>query len=349
MNKSRHHLFVTGAAGFVGSEVLEYFLTYTNWNITCPVTMRHHGNQYRLTRVLDKHGTERVDVVNCDLAMPFTRSLFQRSISKWGNVSVIFNIASESHVERSLSDPVPFVRNNVDLMLNMLEFARNEPDLQMFFHMSTDEVFGPAGTDGGHHEWASIKPSNPYSASKASQEAIAYSYWRAYNLPILITNTMNLIGRTQHPEKFIPKTIKAIYEDKPVEVHVTPNGMPGSRCWIDVRDFASAWLHLAGYVIKGERTLTYYPDMSDELHKFNVVGEHATNLDIAKRIAGIMERSPDIRKVNYHQSRPGHDPHYALDDSKMKDIGWQPGIPLDLSLKNIVQWYMANPEGRLYE
>lgn len=344
-NPNRKHLFLTGASGFVGSAALRHVLENTDWVVTCPVSMRHKGDQSRIFPSKAQY-PDRVNVVPCDLSMPLAPSMF----TKFGDVDYVWNIASQSHVDRSLVEPAQFIKNNVDLMVNVLEYARVvEPTL--FLHMSTDEVFGPLydGEDA-HHEWAPIKPSNPYSASKASQEAIAFSYWRAFGVPVVMTNTMNLIGPAQHPEKFVPKVIKALYDGEPVTVHANDEGVSGSRCWIGVDEFASAWLYLTEELSAGVQTgamsLTYYPDMPHELHRWNVVGQHATNLWIADTIADIMRiTDPDIQLVNFHTSRPGHDMHYGLNGTKLRTFGWSPREGLRDTLRDIVRWYLIeNPD-----
>ena len=231
-------LLLTGASGFVGSTVLAHVLDETDWHIVCPVSYRHHGDGARINALLDArpYARDRVDVIAHDLALPITPLLAEQI----GPVDYVWNIASESHVDRSLTEPVPFVRNNVELQLNMLEYARVAKP-RLFLQMSTDEVFGPAAADYRHHEWDSIRPSNPYAASKAAQEAIAYSYWRALGVPLIVTNTMNLLAPApQASEKFIPKIARAIYSGEKLTVHASPDGVSGSRCWVDARDFAAA-------------------------------------------------------------------------------------------------------------
>jgi dTDP-glucose 4,6-dehydratase len=255
----------------------------------------------------------------------------------------VWNIASESHVDRSLADPVPFVRNNVELQLNMLEYARLAKP-RLFLQMSTDEVFGPAAAGYRHHEWDSIRPSNPYAASKAAQEAIAYSYWRALGIPLLVTNTMNLLAPApQATEKFIPKIARAIYGGEKLTVHASPDGVSGSRCWVDARDFAAAWLWLTQR-FDGDERLMYYPTMPDGPLRYNIVGEEATNLDVAKRMAKAAGRLLTYELVDYHSQRPGHDHRYALDGSKLAELGWPGPRPLDETLGDIVQWYAGNPQ-----
>src|SRR5690606_27207754 len=145
-----------------------------------------------------------------------------------------------SDLDRSLGEPVPFVEHNGKLILNVTETAE-EREHKILLQMSTDEVFGPAPERYSQEEWAKNKPAHAYSASKAAQEAIAYSYWRAYNVPLVLTNTMNLIAPGpgyQSSEKFVPLVVSKVANEEEVQIHSTPEGVSGSRCWIDVRDFA---------------------------------------------------------------------------------------------------------------
>ncbi len=335
------HLLLTGASGFVGSAVLAHVLDHTTWRVTCPVTYRHHGDGARINAVLATRPEHRhrVAVIAHDLALPITPLLADRI----GAVDYIWNIASESHVDRSLTEPVPFVRNNVELILNMLEYARAARP-RLFLQMSTDEVFGPAGDGYRHHEWDSIRPSNPYSASKACQEAIAYAYWRGLGVPLLLTNTMNLLAPApQAAEKFIPKVARAIFRGEKLTVHASPDGVSGSRCWVDVRDFAAAWLWLTQR-FDGDERATYYPTTPDGPLRYNIVGEEASNLHVATRMAEIAGRPLDYELVDYHSQRPGHDHRYALDGSKLAALGWPGPRPLDETLTDIVAWYTANPK-----
>jgi len=334
-------ILLTGASGFVGSTVLAHLLAETDWHIICPVSYRHHGDGARINAILDTYPEHRprVDVIAHDLALPITPHLADRI----GPIDYLWNIASESHVDRSLTDPVPFVRNNVELMLNVLEYARQAKP-RLMLHMSTDEVFGPAAQGYQHHEWDSIRPSNPYAASKAAQEALAYSYWRAMGLPLVVTNTMNLLAPApQAAEKFIPKIARAIYRGDKLTIHASPEGVSGSRCWVDARDFAAAWLWLTQR-FDGDERLTYYPTMPTQPLRYNIVGEEATNLDVAQRMAAAAGRTLNHELVDYHGQRPGHDHRYALDGTKLAELGWPGPRPLDETLSDIVKWYADNPQ-----
>lgn len=333
-------LLLTGASGFVGSTVLAHILAHTDWDVVCPVSYRHHGDGARINAVLDKQpdARDQVDVIPHDVALPITQLLAERI----GPVDYVWNIASESHVDRSLADPVPFVRNNVELQMNVLEYVRLAKP-RVFLHMSTDEVFGPAKEGYRHHEWDSIRPSNPYAASKAAQEALAHAWWRSGGIPLIITNTMNLLAPApQAAEKFIPRVARAIYRGEKLPVHASPEGVSGSRCWVDARDFSAAWLWLTQH-FDGDERLTYYPTMAEPL-RYNVVGEEASNLDVALRMAEAAGRTLDYELVDYHGQRPGHDHRYALDGSKLAELGWPGPRPLDETLGDIAKWYADNPQ-----
>lgn len=351
-------VLLTGANGFVGAGVLGHLLEHTDWNFLLPVTGLHHGSQTRLNNTLNRYKNkvligkgfhrpahDRVRIVRCDLTQPFAHDIFGAGVP---TPEYILNIASESHVDRSLGDPTTFIRNNVELILNVLEYARDvKPTL--FLQMSTDEVFGNARNGEYHDEWDSIRPSNPYSASKAAQEAICYSYWRAYNIPMVITNTMNLIAPAsvspQSSEKFLPMVVKRLLNDEEVTIHVDDNGESGSRCWIDVRDFASAWLFLIEHYRGREDETTYYPHKLHTPPRFNIVGEEYSNRWIAEKLAGMLGiDDPKLVDVNFHGSRPGHDPRYALDGTKLKELGWIGPRPIEQTLETIVVDYQNHPE-----
>lgn len=349
-------VMLTGANGFVGAGVLSHLLDNTDWTFILPTTSLHHGSQTRLNNTLRRYNSkqmmgknpvlsdERVLIVRCDLTQPFTHRIFGDAPTP----ELILNIASESHVDRSIEDPTTFVRNNVELILNVLEYAR-EVKPKLVLHMSTDEVFGNAREGEYHREWDAIRPSNPYSASKAAQEAIAYSYWRTYGVPLVITNTMNLIAPVrvspQGSEKFVPMVIKRLLNDEEVTIHVDENGESGSRCWIDVRDFAEAWEFLIGHYLDNPLEATYYPHQRHTPAKYNIVGVERSNRWVAERLAELLGiENPKLVDVDFHSSRPGHDPRYALDGDKLFSLGWEGPRPLEVTLADIIVDYQNHPE-----
>lgn len=323
-------ILLTGAGGFVGHHTLEHLLVNTDSQIICTDSFRHRGRWDRLTSVLAGY-EDRVEILTHDLAAPFSPT----EVHRLRGCGVILNMASESHVDRSISDPVPFIRNNVDLTLNMLELARRTKP-RLFIQVSTDEVYGPAPVLMRHAEWSPTIPSNPYSASKAAQEAIAISYWRTYRVPVVITNTMNIIGERQDPEKFVPKLIKSILSGVPIGVH-SQGGAPGSRFYLHARNQADALLFLMG----SERVVFDAPAPQ----RWNVVGDvEVDNVTLGKMVAKIMGEEFLYELVDFHSSRPGHDLRYALDGGKLEREGWKAPVGFAESLERTVLWTLEHSE-----
>ncbi len=339
-------VLLTGASGFVGSHVLRHLLVNTDYEIVAPVSYRHRGTPDRVASAMGLHCQKhracagksnwkhRVHIVHTDLRSEFTRT----TLHQLGEIDQIWNIASESHVDRSITEPVEFVRSNVDIALAMAENARRlEPDL--FLQMSTDEVFGPAESGYFHKEGERYRPSNPYSASKACQADILFSYWRTYGIPLIVTQTMNIVGETQDSEKFAPMVMQRVELGQMVGIHASPEGVIGSRCWLHARNLADAWLWLSENAV-----IQTYDRGHTEPSEFNIVGEERSNLEMAKMIADAMEKELRHSLVSFHQSRPGHDLRYALDGKKIADLGWKAPLSLDTSVEALVAWTMLHPE-----
>src|SRR3990167_3690023 len=199
-------VLLTGASGFFGSHLLRHLLMNTNWEIICVVSWKHKGTPERIENAWKDLDKNRVTIIRHDLEAPFT----EQSKKRIGKIDYILNIASNSHVDRSITHPAEFAIGNFLLVMTMLELAR-EITPKLFLQFSTDEVYGPAPKGVNYPEWSMIAPSNPYSGSKAAQEAMSFSYWRTYDVPLIITNTMNLIGQTQDAEKFPALCLRKIY------------------------------------------------------------------------------------------------------------------------------------------
>jgi dTDP-glucose 4,6-dehydratase len=330
-------VLLTGIGGFMGSHTLQEILTNTDWDVVGVASWRHKGTPERIEEVLSGHPEwrDRVEVITHDLTAPFTEMTKKRI----GIPEYIINIASESHVDRSITDPVPFVTNNVSLMLNVLEFAR-EIRVKKFLQISTDEVYGPAPDGINHKEWATLLPSNPYSASKAAQESICVSYWRTYGVPVIITNTMNLFGEMQDPEKYTAQLIKKISSDEEVSVHGR-EGAIGSRYYLHARNQANALV----FILNNVKPEMYFDSGTvDRPTRFNIVGDiELDNLTLAKKVAGIVGKPLKYRLVDHHATRPGHDRRYALDGAKLKELGWKAPKEFDASLEKYVDWYNKHP------
>lgn len=304
---------ITGVGGLVAAHVLRYFLENTDHEIICIDSWEHKGQPANTLKSI-KGFEDRVTVITHDLNAPFT----DRQKKQIGYVDYILNIASESHVDRSITDPVNFIKNNVNLALNMLEFAR-EVKPKLFLQFSTDEVYGVAKEGFNHKEWCEHLPSNPYAASKAAQEDIAISYWRTYGVPVMITNTMNIYSETQDWEKFIPLCVKKILRGEKITIHAYPGATKaGSRFYIHADSLAEAVLFLT------KTSLAKYPE-DDRPDRYNIVGDvEVDNLTLAKTIANILGKDLDYELVDFHSSRPGHDSRYGLDGTKLANLGWKP-------------------------
>lgn len=325
-------ILLTGVAGFIGSHTLEHILVNTDWHVVGIASWKHKGIPERIEDLVKDH-KDRVDIITHDLESPITELTKKRI----GKVDYILNIASESHVDRSIENPTTFIQNNINLVLNMLNYAL-EVKPEVFIQISTDEVYGVAHEGINHKEWATILPSNPYSASKASQEAIAIAYWRTYGVPVIITNTMNNFGERQDKEKFVSKVIDKCIKGEVVPVHGTELKI-GSRFYLHARNHADALLFIL-------RNLppTKYSEEVDRPDRYNVVGDREIdNLEMAKLVAGILGKPLKYELVDFHSTRPGHDMRYALDGKKLKDLGWKPPYTLEQSMKKTIDWTLNNP------
>lgn len=322
-------ILVTGGAGFIGQSFVEYALKETDFNLVVLDSLSYAADTNRLCH-LDGYDTDRVTLLWHDLRAPINEYLAGRI----GPVDYIVNIASESHVERSIADPAAFFMNNCALAVNMLEYARvAKPEI--FIQVSTDEVYGPAKAGVEHKEWEPHIPSNPYAASKSAQEALAISYWRTFGVPVVITNTMNNFGEHQHSEKFIPLTVGNIVRGEPTVVHgVYKDGEfeSGSRFWLHSTNHADALLYILTQLEPNQ-----YPT-HDRPSRWNVVGDiEVSNLDIVKKASDYLKKPAILDLVDFHSSRPGHDLRYGLDGSALAQAGWEPLMTFDESFRSTVE------------
>lgn len=300
-------VLLTGASGLVGAHVLDYLLEHTDWEFICVCSWRHRGNPLRLQKHVDN---PRVDILTHDLVgvMP-----------DMGYFDYILNLASESHVDRSISDPVPFVLNNIELMLRVLEYARKYPP-KLLIQFSTDEVFG-------HTEEVSdvLWPSNPYSASKASQELIVSAYRKTYNIQAVVTNSNNIIGEGQDPEKYVAKLAEQIRNGETVTVH-TQNGNLGRRRYNPVMNVGAGLLFLIEH---------YEPvDQHSRTPRFGLTGgRELDNLEMAKLVAEVMGRELKYELKDVATVRPGYDERYPKVNTKLEEMGFEPPQTLEQGLE----------------
>lgn len=329
-------VLLTGTSGFIGSHCLEYFLEKTDWMMICPCSWQHKGTPERISDIFKRHPEymDRVRVITHDITVPLT----DHTINSFGKVDYIINVASESHVDRSIIHPVPFIQNNVNLAISLLELSRVlKPKL--FLQVSTDEVVGTAPEGIEYAEWSPIVPSNPYAASKAAQEAIAISYWRTYNVPLVITNTVNNFGPTQDREKYLARLVSKISKDEKVTVHGSEQYI-GGRYYLPVKNHADAILYIINNL-----PVTMYEDGGRFPDRYNVTSQDEfDNLVVAKKVAQVMGKELNYELVDVHAVRPGHDRRYALDGSKLRNLGWIAPFNFEDSLKEYVEWAINNPQ-----
>lgn len=321
-------IIITGGAGFVGHHIVEHFLKNTDWKIVIFDKLSYSSSGLDRVRDIKAFDEKRVDFFSIDITREISEGVYKENKDS----DYIIHLAAESHVDNSIKDPKSFVYSNVVGTMNILDFALKCDNLIKFNYFSTDEVFGPAPVGINYKEWDRYNCTNPYSATKAGGEELTLAYMNTYSLPGFITHTMNIFGERQHPEKFIPMTIKNIRDGKVVYIHSDKDKKTsGSRFYIHARNLSSA--------------LHFLLDKSEQREKYNIVGEkEITNLDLARKIASIMGKNLTYEMVDFHSSRPGHDLRYALDGSKMKSIGWEAPMTIERSLENTVLWTLKNQD-----
>lgn len=339
-------VLLTGVGGFIGAHCLKYFLEKTDWFIIGLDSFRHKGTYSRLNEIdIDPN---RVLILKHDLTVPIDNELenqiMARQINDRGQIvekklDYIVSMASDSAVERSVTDPAHCWRNNCELVLNMLELARRvKPEI--FFQVSTDEVYGDCPEGYSHVEWDKIVPSNVYSASKAAQEALAISYWRTYDVPVVITNTMNSIGTMQDKEKFLPKLIKKVAAGEQMEIYAD---FVGDEVKIGSRFYLHTVNHADAFVFLSKNKPAMYKDGAQLPDRYNVCGEvELNNLEMAQLVAKLMGKELNYKLVPSESARRGYDRRYALDNSKMKSLGWQPPLEFEKGIKDIIDWTLEN-------
>jgi dTDP-glucose 4,6-dehydratase len=305
---------VTGGAGFAGSHLVAELLRQGH-DVVSMDRLTYAGSLGRLRRI----ASDRLKIVHHDFRKPIPGDL------KY--VDYIIHNGAESHVMRSLKDPGLFVESNVLGTLNLLNWARGASI--KFVYVSTDEVFGPAG-DEPYHEGDRLRPTNPYSATKAGGEYLVRSYFKSFGVPALITRTVNLFGEMQHPEKFIPQVIKRILSDREVEIHAEEDGTVGSRSWV--------------YVGEQARALAWLAQNGDPGKAYHVTeGIKKSNLEIAKKISAILDYPMLYRFSRYEW--PGHDRDYSLSTKGTPECAnWKSTESFEELLTKTVLWYRDHQE-----
>lgn len=321
-------VLVTGMAGFAGAHICRHLHEHTDWDIIGLDRLNYAGT---LERLAEYKGDPRVRMVFHDFRAAYPAPV----LAALSNVRYIIHNGGETHVENSLHDPRTFAESNVLGTLETLNAARTL-GVDHFIYVSTDEVHGPAPDGIDFKEDAPIRPSNPYSATKAGAEALAFAYWKAFRLPVTITRTMNLFGQRQNGEKYVPMCIRRVLSGEIVTVHGNLAGRVGSRKWLHARNQADALL----FLLRAGR----YDTVGETFH---IAGVERTNLEIAQLVAAFLGKTLNYEVIDFHASRPGHDLRYSLCDDKIRDLGWAPPVPFEQSLEETVKW-SVRPENKMW-
>ncbi len=308
---------VTGGAGFMGSNFVRYILTkYNDSMIIVYDKLTYAGRLENLHDMKNNPGLKFVKADICD-----EEKLMK--VVKEFQPDVIVNFAAETHVDRSINEPAPFLKTNVYGVFNILETARRL-EVPLVVHISTDEVYGDLWGKEPADEEAPFKPSSPYSASKASGDLLCQAYWRTYRLPVIIVRPSNNYGPYQYPEKFIPKIIIRALHDKPIPIYGRGEQV---RDWLYVEDFAEA---LDIVINKGSKGEAY------NMPGFN----ERKNLEVVETILKLMGKP--LTLIKHVEDRPGHDRKYAMKGDKILALGWKPKTPWIKGLEKTIKWYIEN-------
>ena len=331
-------ILITGGAGFIAHHVVDKILSTTDWEIITLDRLDFSGNLNRLKEVVSAYPEseqKRVRVIHHDLKAELNPEIS----ATIGKVDYISHLAAGSHVDRSITYPLEFVMDNVVGTAHILDYARKCDHLERFAYFSTDEVFGPAPEGVNYKENDRYNSTNPYSATKAGAEELVVAFENTYGLPSFITHTMNVFGERQNVEKYIPMVIKKVRDNETVTVHAnSEKTVAGSRHYIHAEDVADALLFLYNYDIS---TMTA-DDTGAKCQKFNIVGkDEIDNLQLAQFIAKTQKKDLSYEMVDFHSQRPGHDLRYALDGSKMANMGWTPQSAFE-RLESTIKWTLDN-------
>lgn len=324
-------ILITGGAGFIGSHVVRRMVNlYPNYQIVNLDSLTYAGNLENLTDIESKPNYRFVKVDITDV------TAVEKVFANY-NIDGVIHLAAESHVDRSITDPMAFIKTNILGTVVLLNAARKQWagnfDGKRFYHISTDEVYGSLGEEGMFVETTPYDPRSPYSASKASSDHIVRAYFHTYKLPVVISNCSNNYGPNQFPEKLIPLAINNIKNSKPIPIYGKGENV---RDWLYVEDHASAIDKIFHKGVTGET--------------YNVGGNNEwKNIDLIKLLCKVMdeklgrEAGTSEKLITYVTDRAGHDLRYAIDSTKLKnDLGWEPSVQFPDGLAKTVDWYLAN-------
>ncbi len=327
------NILITGGAGFIGSHVVRLFVSnYANYHIYNLDALTYAGN---LENLKDIENSPNYIFLKGDI----TDQTYIDHIFQAYKFDAVIHLAAESHVDRSITDPLAFVRTNVLGTINLLNAFKSvwNGNFQgkLFYHISTDEVYGSLGDTGLFTETTAYDPNSPYSASKASSDHFVRAYGETYGLPYIITNCSNNYGPNQFPEKLIPLFINNILNEKPLPVYGDGNY---TRDWLYVIDHALAI------------DLVFHKGMKKETYNIGGFNEWK-NIDLVKLLCKQMDerlgrpKATSEKLITFVKDRPGHDLRYAIDASKINlQLGWKPTVTFEEGLKKTIDWYLNNRE-----
>jgi len=325
-------ILITGGAGFIGSHVIRRMVTkYPGIRILNLDQLTYAGN---LENLKDVEKASNYHFVRGDI----THAAFLEKLFEDEEIDGVIHLAAESHVDRSIVNPMAFINTNIVGTVNLLNACRNawqDMEGKLFYHISTDEVYGSLGQEGLFTEETAYDPRSPYSASKASSDHLVRAYYHTYGLPVVLSNCSNNYGPNQFPEKLIPLAIHNILHKKPIPVYGKGENI---RDWLYVEDHAAA---IELIFQKGARACTY-----------NIGGLNEwKNIDLIRLLCRIMdeklERAPGSSEelITFVKDRAGHDLRYAIDSSRIEEeLNWKPSLTFEQGLARTVEWYLANNE-----
>ncbi|MGL2995237.1 dTDP-glucose 4,6-dehydratase [Flavobacterium sp. TSSA_36] len=326
-------ILITGGAGFIGSHVVRRFVTkYPDYHIFNLDALTYAGN---LENIKDIEKAPNYTFVKGDI----TDEAFINDLFATHQFDGVLHLAAESHVDRSITDPLAFVKTNVFGTMILLNAAKNlwkdNFEGKRFYHISTDEVYGTLGAEGLFTETTPYDPNSPYSASKASSDHFVRAYGETYGLPYILTNCSNNYGPFHFPEKLIPLFINNIIHNKPLPVYGDGNY---TRDWLFVKDHAVAI------------DLVFHKGTNHETYNIGGFNEWK-NIDLVKVLCRIMDEKlgrpegSSQRLITYVKDRPGHDLRYAIDATKInQELGWSPSVTFEEGLAQTIDWYLSNQE-----
>ena len=328
------NMLITGGSGFIGTNFIQYLLEESDYKgrVVNVDKLTYAGNPENLVDI-EKKFPNRYTFIKADICdYESMVAVFDRH-----EIDTVCHFAAESHVDRSIVRPDAFIKTNIVGTFNLLEVARaNQNRLQLFHHVSTDEVFGSLGKDGYFTEKTSYKPNSPYSASKAGSDHLARAYNKTFDLPVTISNCSNNYGPYQFPEKLIPLMVLNALEGKPLPVYGDGKNI---RDWLYVRDHCIAIWEI---MKQGKRGETYNIGGDNELENISLVEMICDILDEIQEDKG---KQPRKELITFVKDRLGHDRRYAIDFSKLKkELGWTPEESFESGIHKTIKWYLNNQE-----